>query len=107
MIYLNTLSYEKEHEKYRNNHSDIFKMTVMNEELDVRDIEIIRSIDKAEYLGNNTMKDQFGNITSINNLATGTKVLLNLRWFIKNGKEDTPLNITSCGDNVISYWLRK
>lgn len=100
MIYLNTLSYENNPEEYRNNHHELFQTTVMNEELDKRAIEIIKEIDDAEYIGNNTMIDRFGNTTSIANLSTGAKVVLNIRWFIKHGKSSTPINITSCGDNV-------
>jgi len=100
MIHLNTISYEKDILKYENNHSKLFSVTVMNEELDEKDIEIIKYIDNAEYIGNNTMRDRFGNITSIKNLSTGAKIVLNTKWLIEHGK-DTPINITSCGDNAL------
>lgn len=107
MIRLYTFEYAKNFKEYRNNHSEMFKTTVMNDELDNRDIEIIKAVDKAEYVGNNTMRDRFGNIASINNLSTGVKTLLNIRWFIKHGKEGTPVNITSCGDNVFSLLVEE
>lgn len=101
MIYLDTASYTNNIKRYRNNHSELFSVTVMNKELDKKDIEIIRAIDKAEYIGNNNMIDRFGNVTSIKNISTGAKVVLNIKWFIENDKADTPINITSCGDSAL------
>lgn len=100
MINLTTLGYVNNIKNFRQDHNNMFELTVMNEELDNRDIEIISIVDKAKYIGNNTMIDRFGNTTSIANLSTGVKILLNVRWLIKNKKEQMPINITSCGDNV-------
>lgn len=107
MINLYTFEYVKNIEEYRNNHSELFLTTVMNSELDNRDIELLQAIDNAEYIGNNTMIDRFGNTTSIKNVSTGLKVLLNTRWFIKHGKENTPINISSCGNNVFPYLIEE
>lgn len=100
MINLTTLSYAKDPDEFEHRHTALFRNTVMNEELDVRDIEIIQEIDGAKYIGHNTMIDRFGNTNSIKYLSTGAKTLLNIRWFIKKGREHTPIDISGCGNNV-------
>lgn len=101
MIYLNTFHYEKNKEKYKNNIENLFVTTVMNEPLDDRDIELIKKIDKAEYIGHNMVCNSMGDGVSIEKLSRGLKTLLVIRWFIKNNKTNLYFNISSCGNNVI------
>lgn len=108
MIKLYTLAYVKKPEQFINSHEELFKNTVLNEELTNRDIEIIKQIDNAEYLGNNTIRGKFNKVTSINNISRGCKIALNLRWLLQN-KPNTihKVNITSCGDNVFPVLIQE
>lgn len=99
MIYVNTYSYENNKDKYRFSIEDLFKTTVMNEELDAREVELIKRIDNATVVGRNTVRNFMGDVTSVENLSRGLKTLLVIRWFIKN-KKDLYFDVSSCGNNV-------
>ncbi len=62
---------------------------------------IMKSIDKAEYLQGMDMRSKFGNITSMENLSTGCKTIIN----IVNHPEAI-INCIECGDNVLHKILR-
>lgn len=107
MIYINTYQYEQDREKYRQNIADLFRTTVMKEELDSREIELIEKIDHAKYMGNNTIENFMGNITSIEKLSKGLRTLLVIRWFIKHEKKDIIFDISNCGNNVFDYLVEE
>ena len=107
MIYLNTFHYERDKSKYRNNIEDLFATTVMNEELDERDKELLRIIDNATYVNEDTIIGFNGCTTTINNISRGLKTILVIRWFIKHNKPDISFDISSCGDNVLAELIKE
>ena len=62
---------------------------------------IMKSIDGAKYLQGMDMRSKFGNITSMENLSTGCKTVIN----IVNHPEAI-INCIECGDNVLHKILR-
>ena len=57
---------------------------------------IMKKIDGADYVSGMDMRSRFGNITSMKNLSTGCKTMIN----IVNHPEAV-INCTECGDNVL------
>lgn len=101
VIYINTYCYETDRQKYKTNIEDLFRNTVMNDEVDSRDADLMWIIDQARYQGNNTITNFMDCVTSTVNLSRGLKTLLVIRWFIKNNRQDLYFDITSCGNNVM------
>lgn len=75
-----------------------FDKEIYNLEITVRDKEIMRFIDSAEYIGDGYIVTPFGR-TEIQNLSTGCKTLL----LINHSRElEFPIiNIGECGKNVL------
>ena len=64
--------------------------------VDDRIIRVMKSIDNAEYLQDTDMRSRFGNITSMENLSTGCKTVINIL-----NHPDLIINCVECGDNVL------
>ncbi len=105
VIYINTYCYETDRQKYKTNIEDLFRNTVMNDEVDSRDADLMWIIDQARYQGNNTITNFMDCVTSTVNLSRGLKTLLVIRWFIKNNRQDLYFDITSCGNNVMEQLI--
>ena len=62
---------------------------------------IMKEIDGAEYIQGMDMRSKFGNITTMENLSTGCKTVIN----IVNHPEAV-INCIECGDNVLHEILK-
>lgn len=59
---------------------------MFDEELDERDQEIIKIIDKAEYIGGFGIRSRFGNIMHLSSLSSGAKIALLIKKIKHNLK---------------------
>jgi hypothetical protein len=107
MIKLYTYDYEKDHSKYLNKYRQLFNYRVGNKEkLDATDISIIKKIDSADYIGNNTARNKNGDLFGLEKLSTGAKIVLVVKWYIENKDSNTwKFDITSCGDNALDILI--
>lgn len=93
---------EKVKHKYINDNESFFKCFVRVNEIEEA-VQIIKSIDNAELLDENTglIKTPFG-LTSVDNLSTGCKTALNVAFIKKHSEFGVnTFNITECGYNAL------
>ena len=64
--------------------------------------KIMKEVDGAKYLQGMDMHSTFGNVTSMENLSTGCKTMIN----IVNHPTDVVINCFECGDNVLHRLLQ-
>ena len=57
---------------------------------------IMKKIDGADYVSGMDMRSRFGNITSMENLSTGCKTMINIVNHL-----EAVINCIECGDNVL------
>ena len=58
---------------------------------------IMAEIDKAEFIGNNQIRNRFGDVTDIKNLSTGTKAVICVYSYPKK-----VFDLSQCGNNAVT-----
>ena len=87
------------------NNESFFNINISSKEFNYTDIEIIKNIDNAELIDKNTgeIRTPYG-LTSIRNLSTGCKTVLNFIYInsTRNKYEQIKaIDVTECGWNAL------
>lgn len=77
-----------------------FDKVIYNTKLNSIDLEFMKHIDNAEYIGNGLIKTIFG-VTEIQNLSSGCKTLILLNHQDELG--NCVINISECGQNALDF----
>ncbi len=108
MIHLYTEYTEENISKAIGDHNAVFRALTLPQGLDEKDINYLYEIDRAKIIDRKmlTIETPYG-VCGIDRISRGLKVILNFRCLIKVGKQDTLVDITSCGDNIIPYLIEE
>lgn len=81
-----------------------FDIHVAPKDLDAEDRRLMKEVEGIEILDDNTglCRGRYG-VLDLENISTGLKTLLNIRYYLKKGHTDITVDVTNAGQNVLQF----
>lgn len=103
-IYTSTKAVEDLGKKVIKLNDATFERYIKAQTLDKTDLKLMKVIEDVEVIDTDIAKcrGKFGYM-NLNNISTGLKTILNIRYLLKHRKTNVSVDVTETGPNVLKY----